>query len=217
MSKYLRILMLTVSLYGGTVNAQIPVEVFTGTERATIDIMFFRFFKDRQNEHSRFLFFNRTRAGLDYNMTRTTNLPQFGFTEAFSYNHQKLGGFAPVIVFQAFNSGVHARAGIQYAFLNEKFTLFSWFVSETAQKPDIDHYILIRFLPDFPAGLRLFTQMELSNTYQSSSASYRFSQRLRLGLRKKNFQFGAGIDLAESGKRSFMVSANPGLFLRTEF
>lgn len=217
MGTYLKIIILTVSLYGGTVFSQIPVEVFTGTERATIDIMFFRFFKNGQNESSRFLFFNRTRAGLDYNMTRTTNLPQFGFTEAFSYNHQKLAGFAPVVVFQAFNSGIYARAGVQYAFFNEKFTLFSWFVAETTRKPEFDYYLLLRLLPVLPSGLRLFSQMEFLNTYHSSSASYRFSQRVRLGLRKNNFQFGVGIDLTESGKSNMVFNANSGLFLRTEF
>ena len=81
-----------------TAKAQIPVEIFAGHERTTVDIMFFKYFKNNQGENSRWLFFNRNRASVDYRMTKTSYLPQFGFTEAISYNHEKLKGFAPVIL-----------------------------------------------------------------------------------------------------------------------
>jgi hypothetical protein len=66
--------------------SQIPVEVFAGHEKTTVDLMFFRFFKNSAGENSRFLFFNRNRASVDYRMTGKSYLPQFGFTEA-EVNH----------------------------------------------------------------------------------------------------------------------------------
>lgn len=217
MGNYLKIMLLTVSLYGGTVFAQIPVEVFAGNEKTTVDIMFFKFFKNQQNESSRFLFFNRNRVSVDYGMTSSTNLPQFGFTEAVSYNHEKLKGFAPVLIAQVFNSGFYPKAGIQYVYFNEKLTLFSWLVSETAENPAIDHYILFRFTPGISAKLKLFTQVESLNTLQTNNNYYRFSQRLRFGLKKDNFQFGLGTDIAENGKDSSEFTSNSGVFLRYEF
>lgn len=91
-------------------SGQIPVELMAGHERSTVDVMFFSFFKDKQGQNSRWLFFNRNRASIDYRMTDNTYLPQFGFTEAISYNHEKLNGFAPVAVGQVLSWGHMLKA-----------------------------------------------------------------------------------------------------------
>ena len=69
--------------------AQIPVEIFAGHKKTTADIMFFKFFKNKDAQNTDWLFFNRNRASIDYDMSSKTNLPQFGFTEAISYNNKK--------------------------------------------------------------------------------------------------------------------------------
>lgn len=217
MRTFLRIALTTVSLYGGTVIAQIPVEVFAGSKNATMDLMFFKFFRNSQNESSRFLFFNRNRVNVDYKMTGSENLPQFGFTEALSYNHEKLKGIAPVFVFQVFNSGLYSKAGVQYVHLSEKLTLFTWLVSETVKEPAIDYYILFRYTPEISDNLQLFTQIESLNTFQSTTGSYHFTQRLRLGLAKDDFQFGLGADLGQRVNESIYFNHNPGIFLRYVF
>ena len=104
---------------------QVPVELFTGHEKTTIDLQFFRYVKQSNGQNSRWLFFNRNRASIDYAMTSKTSLPQFGFTEALSYNHPALKGFAPVAVVQVFNLGVFPKAGIQYARVRENLVIFS--------------------------------------------------------------------------------------------
>jgi hypothetical protein len=83
--------------------AQIPVEILGGDKKVSFDLMFFQFFKNKAGHHSKFLFFSRERAVIDYKQTITSNLPQFGFTEAISYNHPQLKGFAPVVVGQILN------------------------------------------------------------------------------------------------------------------
>ncbi|MBK7854599.1 MAG: hypothetical protein IPJ79_06520 [Bacteroidetes bacterium] len=128
-------------LFRGVAFAQIPVEVFTGHKKATVDIMFFKFFKNKEGHNSKFLFFNRNRASIDYTMTQTTNLPQFGFTEAFSYNHEKLKGFAPVVVASILNRGVYPKAGIQFAKIKKDYTIFSWIVAETLKEPNVDFFL----------------------------------------------------------------------------
>ena len=198
--------------------AQIPVEVFAGDKKATVDILFFRFIKNKEGHNSKILFFNRNRAGIDYKMTKTTNLPQFGFTEALSYNHEKLKGFAPVVVVSILNKGVFSKAGMQYAKTQKSYSLFTWLVSETIKDPDIDFFLLARYSPKLTDKLSLFSQLELVNAFPTAvQNNFSFTQRFRLGLKTGNFQFGAGIDLNELGRKDYLNTINTGGFLRYEF
>jgi hypothetical protein len=204
------------------VKAQIPVEIFAGHERSTVDIMFFKYFKNTQadpnNHRDRWLFFNRNRASVDYRMTKTTFLPQFGFTEAISYNHEKLKGFAPVLVGQVLSWGVYAKAGIQYAHIKKEITVFTWLVCEILEKPDIDYFLLFRYTPKLSEKINLFTQVESVNALPTvSKDNFSFTQRLRLGLSIKSYQFGAGADFNQSGNTTFAKTYNLGGFIRHEF
>ena len=202
----------------GNAAAQIPVEIFTGHEKATVDVMFFSFFKNSSGKSSRWLFFNRNRASVDYRMTQNSYLPQFGFTEAVSYNHPALKGFAPVVVGQVLSWGVYPKAGIQYARLTKNATLFTWLVAETLQNTDIDYFLLFRYTPPITQKLHLFTQFESVNALPTYAGGlYNFTQRLRLGLKLQHWQFGLGADFNQNGKHKFTTTQNAGLFLRYEF
>lgn len=198
--------------------SQIPVEVFGGHEKTTVDVMFFKFFKNRKGENSRWLFFNRNRASVDYRMTTTTYLPQFGFTEAVSYNHPKLKGFAPVAVGQVLSWNVLPKAGIQYAYIRKEFTVFTWLVTETLNKPDLDYFLLVRYTPPLGKVLHLYTQLESSNSFPMyANGNFGFVQRIRLGLGIHHWQLGAGGDFTQTGRTDFTYTFNAGGFLRHEF
>jgi len=191
-------------LSGGIAIAQIPVEVFVGHKKATVDIMFFKYFKNKDGQNAKFLFFNRNRASIDYKMTETTNLPQFGFTEAISYNHQKFKGFAPVFVVSILNRGVYPKAGIQFAKINKDYTIFSWIVAETLKDANVDFFFLARYTPALNDKLNLFSQVEFVNAFPTTEQNnFSFTQRFRLGLKVKVFQFGAGFDLSQLGRNDF--------------
>jgi hypothetical protein len=197
---------------------QLPFEIFAGHQKTTLDLMFFKYFKNKQDQNSRFLFFNRNRATLDYRQTTTSNLPQFGFTEAISYNHPKLLGLAPVMVVQALNGGVFPKAGIQFFCRRNDLTLFSWVVSELAANPGIDFFILSRFEPKLSEKVRWFVQLEMLNSMPTDEAiNYNFIQRIRIGLRRKSFQLGAGVDLNQFGRTGWQGTQNIGGFFRYEF
>lgn len=212
------VLCLAILLTRGVASAQLPVEVFTGHKKVTADIMFFRFFKNKEGKNSRFLFFNRNRASIDYKMTKTTNLPQFGFTEAISYNHERLKGFAPVVVAGILNRGVSPKAGIQFARVKKDLTIFSWLVSETLEDPNIDLFFLGRYTPQLSGKLNLFSQVELFQSFPTVKRNgFSVIQRFRLGLKIKAVQFGAGMDLSQSGRNDWVTTVNTGVFLRYEF
>lgn len=198
--------------------AQIPVEVFAGHKKLTVDIMFFKFIKNNERQNSRFLFFNRNRSSIDYTMTKTSNLPQFGFTEAFSYNHEKLKGIAPVVVASILNRGVYPKVGVQFAKVKKDYTIFSWIVTEALRDPNIDFFFLGRYTPMLSHKLNLFSQIEFVNAFPTVEQNiFSFTQRFRLGFKIKEFQFGAGIDWSQSGRASFTTTKNLGGFLRYEF
>ena len=198
--------------------AQLPVEIFAGHKKATADIMFFRYFKKKEGQLSDWLFFNRNRAGIDYAMTTTSGLPQFGFTEAVSYNRKKWKGFAPVAVVQIMNKGVYPKAGIQFSNIHSNVTIFSWLVCETLKDPSIDWFFLGRYTPGLTGKLNLFLQIELLNTLLSGQENYfNFIQRLRLGVQSTRCQFGLGADFTAAGRNTFTATQNTGLFLRHEF
>ena len=220
MNKHLQICFaaLAIFLFSEVAVAQIPVEVFAGSKRATLDILFFRFFKIKEEQNSKFLFFNRNRAGIDYKMRKTGNLPQFGFTEAVSFNHEKLKGFAPVVVASVLNSGIYPKAGIQFVRIKKVYTVFSWLVCETLPNPTIDFFFLGRYTPKLLDELNLFTQIELVNAVPTSTENnFTFIQRIRLGLKTKEMQFGAGADVSGFGQNDYKTTSNIGGFLRYEF
>ena len=211
-------IVLAMLLDRGIAFAQIPVEVLTGHKKATLDIMFFKFVKTKDGHNSRFLFFNRNRASIDYAITKTANLPQFGFTEAFSYNHEKLNGFAPVVVASILNRGVYPKVGIQFAKIRENCTVFSWVVMETQAEYNVDFFLLGRYTPRLTDKLNLFSQIELVNAFPTAEQNnFSLTQRFRLGLKIKEFQFGAGLDLTQLGRNDFIKTKNFGGFLRYEF
>lgn len=217
-----RTLVILIFLLNGSGIAQVPVEVFGGHERSTIDIMFFKFFRKsperREQQKDRWLFFNRNRASIDYRMTKTSYLPQFGFTEAISYNHEKLKGFAPVMVVQVLSWGVYPKAGIQYAFLRKYLTVFSWMVCETLENPDVDVFLLLRYTPKLTNTLHLFAQAESVNAIPSVSREpFSFTQRFRLGLQVNAYQFGLGVDMNQTGNDRYTKTENGGIFIRHEF
>lgn len=200
------------------VKAQIPVEVFGGHKKTTVDVMFFKFFKNRKGENSHVLFFNRNRASIDYRMTERSYLPQFGFTEAVSYNHPKLKGFAPVIVAQVLSWAVYPKAGIQFVYTKKEVTIFTWIVCEMLNSPDLDYFLLFRYTPRLTDRLHLFTQVESVNAFPTSlPGTLNLTQRIRLGLKIKDWQLGAGADINEAGNATYLTTYNLGGFLRHEF
>lgn len=202
----------------GKISAQIPVEIFGGNERATFDMMYFKYTKKRSGDNSRFLFFNRNRAVVDYRMTSSEYLPSFGITGAISYNAPSLKGMAPVAVTQIINSGVLVKAGVQYAYLKKRLTVFSWLVVETMRDPKVDLFCLGRYTPRLTEKMDLFLQAETINAFATSSTKYNsFVQRIRIGLKLNYWQFGAGIDLSQTGRTDITAQSNAGVFLRHEF
>ncbi|MDX2286846.1 MAG: hypothetical protein NW241_21960 [Bacteroidia bacterium] len=199
--------------------AQIPVEVLAGHQRTTVDIMFFRFFQNREGQPSEWLFFSRSRAAVEYRQTAAASPPQFGFTGAVSWNRASLKGVAPVAVAQILSRGVFAKAGLQYAHLGRRWTVFGWAVSELNARPVVDVFALVRCTPAFTARLGGFFQLEsLAAVPAQADGSLSLVQRGRAGLKTGHWQYGLGADFSQTETGSaWSFFSNAGLFIRHEF
>lgn len=198
--------------------SQIPVELFMGNDKSTLDIMFFRYFKNSENKNSDWLFFNRNRVSINYKVTPSSNLPSFGFTEAISFNHPSLKGFAPVFVAQIFSTGLFPKSGFQYINISEQMIFFSWIVSELLKNPKFDFFVLLRLTPEINHSLNWFIQFETLSVFPSNQNNlYNFTQRARLGIKLSELQFGFAADFNQVGRKSFKTNSNFGGFLRYDF
>jgi hypothetical protein len=216
----IKLILLNVSfvLLSLSAKAQIPVEILFGHKKSTLDVMFFKYVKKTNGDDpSRFLFFNRNRVTMDYRNTLSSFLPVFGSTNAVSFNHTKLHGFAPVVVAQILNQGIYPKTGVQLYYRKKGFTVFSWAVVELLKNPHIDVFALIRYEPKSIKKWQLYHQIEFLNVLPTESCSnFNFIQRIRTGLKSQAWQFGLGVDLIQTGNKSFVKTNNFGGFLRHE-
>ncbi|HRD07444.1 MAG: hypothetical protein U0V54_09730 [Saprospiraceae bacterium] len=205
-------------IMGQFIEAQIPAEIFVGEKRATIDVMFFKYFKNTKEENSRWLFFHRNRASVDVLTSLRQQSVLFGFTEAISYNAPSLKGLAPVAVLSVLNGGLTPKAGVQYVSIHPQFTLFTWAVASLQQNTVLDYFLLMRYTPSISAKTRAFLQLESVNAIATREAtSHSFTLRTRMGLKHHHFQWGVGLDQSYIGRNDFQKSTNPGIFVRYEF
>jgi hypothetical protein len=199
-------------------HAQIPLEIFTAKDKVSFDVMMFKYFRNRADDNGRFLFFNRTRALVDYRQQTEGIGPSFGFTGAFSYNAPAWKGFAPVAVVQVLNAGGTVKGGVQYVNIKRRLTLFTWSIAEIAPGSGLDAYLLLRGTPRISENLDLFLQLELVNTLPFRTMDpFQLTQRGRVGIKKGRWQAGLGADVIEYGRGTLEVTVRPGVFGRYEF
>lgn len=127
-------------LYGGIAGAQ-SVETYAGHERAGVDLMWYKFFKDKKDAPTPFLFFSRNRASSDYGNSPTA----FGSTNAVSYNFKN--GLGLVAVGSFLNAGFTPKAGVQFVKIKGDFLFFGWLVADLKKEGNLDLFGMFRYQP----------------------------------------------------------------------
>lgn len=214
----MKFLLSALLLFTIVIEAQIPGEVFFGDKKATVDVLFFKPFRDSEGQNSDWVLFNRGKITLDYKMTPDNNKPFFVGMQAISYNPAALGGFGPVAVSLITNNGMYPKLGMQYVKFNEDFMFFGWLICETLKDPDVDLYLYAKFTPLISGKTRLFAQIETNSTFPAwAGGEPSLYQVMRLGLKWEGFQTGLGLDLTQKGKGDVRTTENTGIFVRYEF
>lgn len=187
------------------------VEAYAGHKRAGVDLLWFKNFKNSNDERTPMLFFSRNRASVDYEHSPAA----FGSTNAVSYNFKN--GLGIVAVGSFLNTGFIPKMGIQYFKQKGDFMFFGWAVADVKKQGNIDIFGLFRYQPTIGEKWKGFGQLELFPVYTPSSKNWNLTQRLRLGLKHHTWAGGLMLDFNQYGKNTFVTTHNLGVFLRNEF
>lgn len=197
-------------LYGGIANAQ-AVEIYAGHKRAGVDLMWYKFFKDKKDAPAPFLFFSRNRASTGYDNSPTA----FGSTNAVSYNFKN--GLGLVAVGSLLNAGFTPKAGVQFVKIKGDFLFFGWLVADLKKEGNLDLFGMFRYQPAISGQWRLFSQVELFPVYNPKNDWWNITQRLRLGAKYRAWTVGVMADFNQAGAGDFVLTNNLGGFLRHDF
>jgi hypothetical protein len=204
------LIMIATPLFWGVAIAQ-SVEIYAGHQRAGVDLMWFKNFKNTKDERTPVLFFSRNRASTDYKNSPAA----FGSTNAISYNFKNGIGIVGVASF--LNAGFTPKAGIQYYKQKGDFMFFGWFVTDLKKESNLDLFGLFRYQPKINAQWRGFLQAELFPVYNPKKQFWNLTQRFRLGARYHTWASGLMMDFNQAGKGTFAKTNNLGVFVRNEF
>ncbi len=187
------------------------VEAYAGHERAGVDLMWFKYFKNKKDDRTPFLFFSRNRASTNYE-----NMPTaFGSTNAVSYNFKS--GIGLVAVGSFVNAGFTPKAGVQFVKMKGDFLFFGWLVADLKKEGNIDLFGMFRWQPNLNEHWWLFSQLELFPVYNPKNEFWSLTQRLRLGPKYRSWAAGLMADFNQSGVDAFTSTSNIGGFLRHDF
>lgn len=204
---------------GGDARAQ-AVEVLAGHQAATADVLFFEYFPTTTGQPTPWLLFHRSRAVVDHDIDTASgrNLPQFGMTNAVSFNPAAWRGIGPVAAVSIATTGVATKVGTQYARVGPRTTVFGWVVVEAAARPAVDLFVLARHVRPLSGAIGLFTQVESINVLATKAGvASSLTLRGRIGLSRARWQAGVGADLRRTATAGTATTANVGVFVRHAF
>ncbi|MCO6480498.1 MAG: hypothetical protein J5I94_27900 [Phaeodactylibacter sp.] len=180
------------------------LELMAGHKRIFADAQWLNFM-DAGNRYS---IFSRTRATVDYD--NNTDL----FTGAY-LNYTSRIGIGASIVGKIASGGAGADAGIHIFKAKPTWMLFG--LASVGLKSELEYswFSIFRYTPPLGGQWKLYSSLELFSLFRKGGhlASV---QRIRLGLDHRGFQFGAAVNLAETG-REWAGASNIGGFLRRAF
>lgn len=182
------------------------LEIMPGTERFFADVQFLKFF-DQQYKVS---IFSRTRLTTSYSGEQT-NL----FSGAY-LNYTAFKGFGPSIVGRVSSFSAGVDVGIHYVKSNEKLTVFALPTIQLQETLSYSWFSIVRFTPSIQENWKLYSSLELFSNF--NQAGHAFSvQRIRLGLMRKGYAYGLGVNVTETGRKVVLQDSNWGVFLRKSF
>lgn len=180
------------------------LEVMVGHERIFTDIQWFK----PVDADRRVSVFSRTRATVDYN--NNTNL----FTGAY-LNYTLHTGVGASVIGKAGAAGAGVDAGIHFLKITPAFTTFVLVSAGLKNRLEYSWFSISRYTPKISDKCKLYTSLELFSLFQPGDhlASV---QRIRVGLRISQTEFGAAANLSETGNK-WLTSENFGGFVRRSF
>ena len=187
-----------------TVSDAQSFEVMPGTERIFIDAQYLKFL----DQNNRLSLFSRARATAEYDEP-VTDLFTGGYL-----NYTTPSGFGGTILGRIGSNAAGIDAGIHYFKASKSFMIYALPSVNIGDELLYSWFSIIRYTPQLKKEWKLYSSLELFSAF-GQIGHLSSVQRIRLGLDKKAYQFGAAINLDES--RFSETDINPGVFFRKSF
>ncbi len=180
-------------------------EFMPGTERIFIDAQWLKTF----DEKAKWSLFSRSRATVDYD--EKTNL----FTGAY-FNYTSRSGIGGTFLGRISSLNAGTDLGVHLFKYNPKFVLFALASVELDSELAYSWFSIFRYTASLNENWKVYTSLELFSNFDSKGhvASV---QRIRAGLDRAGYQFGAALNLSGLGDDYSIRDTNPGIFLRKQF
>lgn len=177
-----------------------------GTQRVFVDVQWLKPLKQNQYDWT---LFNRTRLTVNYNN-------QSDIFSAFYLNYTTKYQFGPSLLGAISNTnGTTAAGGVHFIHNTSSWMLFALLSTEIKESPAQSLFVISRYRPSLNEQWKGYFSLEILSAIHQGH--HRFSlQRIRAGVERTKWQFGAALNLSQAGK-DFVVFANPGVFVRKEF
>lgn len=181
------------------------LELMPGYKRIFADVQWLKFVDQEQ----KWSVFSRSRATVDYE--DDTDL----FSGAY-LNYTTQAGVGVTLVGSISNLGAGGDAGLHLFKANKKIMLYALASFGLSSELSYSWFSILRFTPGISQDWQLYSSLELFSNF-GKEGHVASVQRVRLGLDKKAYQFGVGINFSGLGKNYSNTDINPGLFIRKQF
>ncbi len=188
----------------GAIQSQ-SIELMAGSERVFTDVQWLEFL----NREMDWSLFSRARSTVDYE--NNTNL----FTGAY-LNYTTPSGFGGTVVGRIASAGSGVDTGVHYFKAGESFMMYALASLTLVQGPGTSWFSITRFTPKIDDKWKLYSSLELFSSFDYEQHQFS-TQRLRMGLDNRGYQFGLAVNISETGKEVVHSDTNPGFFIRKQF
>ena len=179
-------------------------ETMFGIERIFIDAQSLKFF----DEEKKISLFSRARATTEYD-NQNTSL----FTGAY-LNYTTKTGVGGTVLGRISSNGSGIDAGIHYFKATKTVMIYALPSININDELLYSWFSIIRYTPTIKNDWKMYTSLELFSAF-GEKGHLSSVQRIRLGIDKKDYQYGLAVNLNES--RFSDTDVNPGVFLRKQF
>jgi hypothetical protein len=183
----------------------IPIELMIGHKYGSVNLAFNRNF----SQTSRLGFFHMNTVQFDFKNADKNSFIIQDLIYVETYKNLRVAGGVAYS-----KGGFDPTAGLQYVYSGKRFLFLCAPRINIESNPSYDIMTILQYKPDINDRVKLFTQLQLLNIFDSGG-NIRSYQWMRLGLEIKGIQFGLAANLDEYGAHP-TVESNLGIFIRKE-
>ena len=182
------------------------VELMPGHKFLFTDVQFLKNFDPAY----RFTLFSRTRARIVYDND------QVDFFSGAYLNYTSPSGFGGSVVGRITQAGSDVDLGAHFFKQSSTLSFFGLASASITNVGVYSWFSILRYRPALSEQWKLYISLELFSALNKGT-HLASTQRIRLGLEIKSYQFGLATNLTQIGDEFSGINENIGLFLRKEF